>query len=98
MHQLLGADNDNYEPSADSFGFTWLTRHGDPDDLQDLVGDLHTVNASLHIAGFGPALLCTLIVFGGDGGAPVGLVYLYKRGTWYPFVRRAEDKRLHAHK
>jgi hypothetical protein len=96
IDQLLAADNDKYESSTDSFGFTWLTRHGDPDDLQDLVGDLHTVNASLADAGFGPALLCTLVVFGGDGGSPVGLVYLYKRGSWYPFVPTGKDKRDNA--
>src|SRR3954447_10412881 len=93
IDELLAADNDKYESSTDSFGFTWLTRHGDPGDLADLVTDLHGVNSSLADAGFGPALLCTLIVFkpthpalGGDGGVPVGLVYLYERGAWYPFV------------
>src|SRR3954447_25231751 len=96
IDELLAADNDKYESSTDSFGFTWLTRHGDPGDLSDLVGDLHTVNASLADAGFGPALLCTLVVFGGDGGVPVGLVYLYKRGTWYPFVPTGKDKRDNA--
>src|SRR3954470_10249571 len=56
IDQMLAADDDKYESSTDSLGFTWLTRHGDPDDLSGLVGDLHTVNASLADAGFGPAL------------------------------------------
>ena len=92
VDQLLAADNDKYTETKDAFGFSWITREGDAGDIQDLVGDLHTVNASLEDAGFGPALLCTLITFS-DGGPPVGLVYLYKRGTWYPFVPTGKDQR-----
>ena len=92
IDELLKADNDKYTEARDSFGFSWITRQGDPADIQDLVGDLHTVNASLEDAGFGPALLCTLVAFS-DGGPPVGLVYLYKRGTWYPFVPTGKDQR-----
>lgn len=95
IDQLLAADNDKYDETTDSFGFSWITRRGVA-DLPDLVADLHTVNASLADAGFGPALLCTLVVFGGDGGSPVGLVYLYKRGTWYPFVPTGKDRRDNA--
>ena len=62
--ELLKADNDKYTEVTDSFGFSWITRHGSGDvDLPDLVADLHAVNASLADAGFGPALLCTLVVF-----------------------------------
>jgi hypothetical protein len=92
---LLKADNDKYTEVTDSFGFSWITRHGDGADLSDLVADLHGVNASLSDAGFGQALLCTLVTFAGDG-PPVGLVYLYKRGTWYPFVPTGKDKRDNA--
>jgi hypothetical protein len=92
---LLKADNDKYTEVTDSFGFSWITRHGDGADLSDLVADLHGVNASLSDAGFGQALLCTLVTFAGDG-PPVGLVYLYKRGTWYPFVPTGKDTRDNA--
>ena len=97
IDELLKADNDKYTEDKDSFGFSWIARHGEG-DLSDLVSDLHAVNASLTDAGFGPALLCTLVVFGDSaassgGGPPVGLVYLYKRGTWYPFVPIGKDKR-----
>ena len=95
IDQLLANDNDKYAESKDSFGFSWITREGDPADVEDLVGDLHTVNASLEDAGFGPALLCTLVVFT-DGTSKVGLVYLYKRGTWYPFVPTGKDQRDNA--
>jgi hypothetical protein len=96
IDELLKTDNDKYDETKDTFGYSWVTRPGNPDDVSDLVTDLHAVNASLADAGFGPALLCTLVVFGGDGGVPVGLVYLYKRGTWYPFVPTGKDKRDNA--
>jgi PspAB-like protein len=92
IDELLKADNDKYTETRDSFGFSWITRQGDPADIQDLVADLHLVNASLEDAGFGPALLCTLVLFS-DGGPPVGLVYLYKRGTWYPFAPTGKEQR-----
>jgi hypothetical protein len=93
IDELLAADNDKYDETKDSFGFSWITRSGSPDDLADLVTDLHAVNSSLADAGFGPALLCTLVVFSDASAPPIGLVYLYKRGTWYPFAPTGPDKR-----
>ena len=94
INELLAIDNDKYDESKDSFGFTWISRRGSADDIADLVGDLHSVNATLTDAGFGPALLCTLVTFTDSSTAPnVGLVYLYKRGTWYPFAPIGQDKR-----
>jgi hypothetical protein len=96
IHQLLDVDDDRYEETTDAFGFTWLTRRGDPGDLSDLVGDLHSVNSSLAEAGFGAALLCTLVTFTDGRGTPVGWVYLYKRGTWYPFAPTGPQQRDNA--
>jgi hypothetical protein len=96
IDQLLAADDDKYAETKDSFGFSWITRTGSADDASGLVADLHAVNASLADAGFGPALLCTLVAFGDGQGPPVGLVYLYKRGTWYPFAPTGPDKRDNA--
>ncbi|HEX3705582.1 MAG TPA: hypothetical protein VHV76_03035 [Mycobacteriales bacterium] len=97
MQQILAIDDETgtakYEQSTDSFGFSWLTRRTTPDDVSGLITDLHTVNSTLDAAGFGPALLCTLVAFS-DGKAPtLGLIYLYKRGTWYPFAPTGKDKR-----
>ena len=39
---------------TDSFGFTWLTVTGDPDDTAGLCTDLHAVNTTLEAQGFGP--------------------------------------------
>src|SRR4051812_48829007 len=53
IDELLAADTDKYTETTDSFGFSWITRTGSPEDLQDLVADLHAINASLADAGFG---------------------------------------------
>ena len=85
VEQLLALDGGRYTEQADDYGFTWLVRRTDPPDLESLVTDLHAVNSGLLDAGFGSALLCTVICFTG-GVRPLALVYLYKRGTWYPFA------------
>ncbi|MGA8681637.1 MAG: hypothetical protein WB592_14255, partial [Acidimicrobiales bacterium] len=56
-----------------------------------LVNQVHLVNTTLEDQGFGPQLLCSVFGFrsttaGAGGTASLYLVYLYKRGTFYPFV------------
>ena len=83
------ADAPDVEVSTDGFGFTWLVVHGDPDDITDLCTDLHAVNTSLEEQGFGSGLLCSMVTFentAAGGGRRVGLVYLYKQGTFYAFA------------
>jgi hypothetical protein len=70
---------------VDSFGYTWLVCRTDPPDLAGLVTDLHAVNTTLQDSGWGPTLLCSLVSFS-DGQRSFGLVYLFKRGTFYPFA------------
>lgn len=96
--ELLNADP--AEPdvvlSQDEFGFTWLVVDDDPDDAEgigDLCTDLHAVNTSLEEHGFGPGLLCSLIPFVGPDGRRVGLVYLYKQGTFYAFAPTGDKTR-----
>ena len=74
------------EVSRDSYGFTWLVSNHMSDEMDGLVTDLHAVNSSLVDAGFGPQLLCTVVAFADDSHRRVALVYLYKRGTFYPFA------------
>ena len=95
VDKLLALDNAKFSSTTDSYGFTWLVRQTAPDDLETLVTDLHAVNSSLVDAGFGNALLCTLVAFT-NGSQPLGLVYLYKRGSWYPFVPVGPDRRDNA--
>ena len=91
---LLDNDDDpDVESSTDSFGFTWLLARQSPDDLAALVTDLHTVNTSLEQQGFGTNLLCSLVGFTDVAGRALGLVYLYKQGTFYPFVPTGPQRR-----
>ncbi|GAB3205550.1 PspA-associated protein PspAB [Marinactinospora thermotolerans] len=81
---------------ADEYGYTWLVLRGDPDDpagIGSLVTDVHAVNSTLEEAGFGPSLLCSLVAFQGEDGRRVALVYLYKRGTFYPFAPLGGQRR-----
>jgi hypothetical protein len=64
--------------------------------VSGLTADLHAVNSSLTDAGFGTALLCSTFVFTTPAGKPFGLVYLYKRGTFYPFAPDGGERRDNA--
>ncbi len=87
IQQLLDADSGPpVEIAGDEFGFTWILVKTDPADLSSVVTDLHAVNSSLVAAGFGPQLLCSLVSFHDPDDRPLALVYLYKRGTFYPFA------------
>ena len=89
----MGSGTAPVELTADSYGFTWLVSRHSPDDFEALVTDLHAVNTSLVDGGFGPQLLCTLIGFRNDSGRRLGIVYLYKRGTFYPFAPQSGERR-----
>ncbi|MFF2434338.1 hypothetical protein ACFVU4_09165 [Streptomyces sp. NPDC058107] len=99
VQELLDADTDRggipVEFSQDTYGYTWLLSRRSPDDVAALVNDLHAVNTLLQDGGFGPQLLCSLIGFRDTEGRSLALVYLYKRGTFYPFapVRGGAEKR-----
>ncbi|MER5768773.1 hypothetical protein [Streptomyces sp. NPDC001985] len=91
VRELLDADTGTggvpVEFSRDAYGYTWLLARHPADDTVSLVNDLHAVNTLLQDAGFGPQLLCSLVSFR-DAAAEraLALVYLYKRGTFYPFA------------
>jgi len=84
------------EVSKDSYGFTWIVSSRMSDDLEALVTDLHAVNSALVDNGFGPQLLCTLVAFRDDEERSLALVYLFKRGTYYPFAPTANEHRDNA--
>ena len=71
---------------TDEFGFTWLVVDRADDDVEGLCTDLHAVNTTLEEQGFGSGLLCTVVPFAESTGRTVGLVYLYKQGTFYGFA------------
>lgn len=76
--------------SDDDFGYRWYTLTDD--DVEDLVTSTHLINRSLEERGFGPQLLCSVFAFTGEQGA-CHLVYLFKRGTFYPFAPRGGQRR-----
>ena len=94
IQQLLDADGGpKVEASTDAYGFTWLLVRHDASELPGLVTELHAVNSTLQDNGFAPTLLCSLVGFEAQGDRPVGLVYLYKRGTFYPFAPTGAGQR-----
>ena len=86
---LISQSTDGTAPEVevvdDEFGFTWLVVQDDPEDVAGLCTDLHAVNTALEANGFADGLLCSMVPFAGNG-QKVGLVYLYKQGTFYPFA------------
>nr|WP_180218370.1 hypothetical protein [Streptomyces albus] len=98
VRELLDADTGRggvpVEFGRDDYGYTWLTARHPADDMASLVNDLHAVNTLLAEGGFGPQLLCSIVAFReGSGEEPartsprtLALIYLYKRGTFYPFA------------
>lgn len=84
LTDLLGVDHQPVEVVDDRYGYRWVLLANPA--LEDLVTAAHLVNATLADRGFGPQLLCSAFAFAGtDPARPVLLVYLYKRGTFYPF-------------
>ncbi|MBD0734201.1 PspA-associated protein PspAB, partial [Streptomyces sp. CBMA29] len=88
LRALVGA-----EASQDAYGYTWLLARKDPAEMTDLVTDLHAINSALEERGFGPQLLCSLLGFKDPAGRSVALVYLYKRGSFYPVCIRSDQQK-----
>ena len=104
--ELLNLDEEGTDPSApkatlssqeDEFGYRWIVVESS--DFSSLVTRVHLVNSTLEEHGWGPQLLCSVFPFhpetpGAAGTAVVTyLVYLYKRGTFYPFVPTTGEHR-----
>jgi hypothetical protein len=84
--QLVG---EGFTQTQDSFGYGWLLLSKPA--LDDLVTQAHMANTTLAEAGWDAQLLCSVFGFVPGPGAPsdaraFSLVYLYKRGTFYPFA------------
>ncbi|MFF8360037.1 hypothetical protein ACF063_42035 [Streptomyces chartreusis] len=90
VQALLDADAERdgrpVQLTQDDYGYSWLVSRRAPDQLPDLVNDLHAVNSAMEVNGFGPQLLCSLVGFEDGRDQRLALVYLYKRGTFYPFA------------
>jgi PspA associated protein B len=75
----------------DRYGYRWVVL-ADP-EMEDLVTSVHLVNSTLEEYGFGPQLLCSVFAFADTSGRRFHLVYLYKRGTFYPFAPLGGERR-----
>lgn len=89
IKQLLdfSESNTNVSLTTDDLGFRWLVV-ADP-DLNEQVTRVHAANTALQEHGLGPRLLCAVFGFVPQtppGEGAVRLVYLLKRGTFYPFA------------
>jgi hypothetical protein len=76
----------------DEFGYRWIVLSAP--DLEGLVTTIHLVNSTLEDHGFSSQLLCSVFGFTDPSGTRAcHLVYLYKRGTFYPFAPRDHRRR-----
>ena len=85
------AESAHLEP-VDKYGYRWVVVTSP--DFESLVTRVHFVNSTLQDHGYGPQLLCSVFAFAPSGAAAsTYLVYLYKRGTFYPFVPLSGERR-----
>ena len=87
---------------ADEYGYRWIVLEAA--DFDTLVTRAHFVNSTLDEHGWSSLLLCSVFGFGAmpagsehgavaSGPASTYLVYLYKQGSFYPFVPLAGERR-----
>jgi hypothetical protein len=82
---LSGKDTGSHvSQSDDSYGYHWIVIHDG--DVGDLVTTVHMVNSTRAERGYENQLLASVFAFRAGDGAVAYLVYLFKRGTFYPFV------------
>lgn len=80
-----GADPVEIRQEDDALGYRWLIVSSGL--VEAAVVAVHAVNATLRDAGFAEQLTCTVFAFHDEEG-PAYFVYVYKRGTFYPFAPR----------
>lgn len=106
LEQVLATHDDPSQPKVpevrhvgDRFGYRWIIIEAA--GIDDLVTRAHVVHSSLEDAGWSTQLLCSVFGFRpGDAtdvtdavARPLYLVYLAKRGTFYPFAPTGNEQR-----
>lgn len=96
VRDWLDSDAENTMPveiTEDSYGFTWMVIRRPPNRFQSVITDLHAASSKFADNGFGPQLLCSLAAFRDRDDRHVAIVYLYSRGTFYPFAPQPGESR-----
>ena len=93
LQELLDAvaneSGSKVERRSDEFNFEWLIVRDR--DFEDLVTTVHLIASELESRGFGPQLLAAVFPFEGHD-KKVYWIYGFKRGAFWPFVPKGEDK------
>ncbi|MGE4425865.1 MAG: hypothetical protein AB7G37_05355 [Solirubrobacteraceae bacterium] len=75
----------------DDFGYRWMVLQ--TPEVDDQVIGINAVMEALQSGGYADRVLCAVFALKDrNAGVPVHLIYLAKRGTWYPFVPQAGAK------
>jgi hypothetical protein len=96
MQQLLDVvaneSGSKIERRSDELGFEWIVVRDE--DFEDLVTTVHLVASELEARGFGPQVLAAVFPFESKGfdAKRVYWIYSFKRGAFWPFVPKGEDK------
>ncbi len=78
--------------SKDEYGYEWVVIQDD--ELESLTTKIHLINKTLEDHSFSPALLLSAFRFQEtEADQVVYWVYLYKKGTFYPFVPLSGQRR-----
>lgn len=79
------------ELRPDEFGFVWVLVADE--DFPDLVATAQVAAQAITEEGFRDQLLCAVFSFADPSGAPLHMVYAFKRGTFYAFAPRPGQRR-----
>lgn len=81
-----------HRSEMDNFGYQWIIVSDS--ELESLTNSIHLINRTLEDHGFAPTLLCSAFRFADRvTSQPVYWMYLYKKGTFYPFVPTGPEQR-----
>ena len=89
LDKVAQESHSKVERRGDEFGFEWLIIHDL--DFEELVASVHLVASELVAHGFGEQLLAAPFRFRGAED-PVYLIYGFKRGAFWPFIPKGDDK------
>jgi hypothetical protein len=92
LESVANQSGSKIERRSDEMGFEWIIVRDQ--DFEDLVASVHLVASELESRGFGPQLLAAVFPFESKGfdAKRIYWIYGFKRGTFWPFVPKGEDK------